>query len=232
MYYETACSFLRHPREAPYLFSRVKDSIESLEDPKIPSWVPRWDRPVEFSISRPHFWYSAGGVGDFRLDIRRDRTLAIQGIILGYTVFTSRNIQKHNIGKDPDAWGEEYRVTRKPFIDILWEETLHAAKPATTQFEKEFAWTLVRAYPATPGEICDTQHMAEFTASPSRWIRRQIRGIPRERSKIRPRPGSFPAKNQMAPVPSLEETCSGSSWGMPDSSSRRELAPAPHPLRS
>lgn len=164
VYYETACSFLRHPREAPYLFSRVKHSIESLEDPKIPSWVPRWDRPVEFSISRPHFWYRAGGVGDFRPDIRRDRTLAVQGIILGYITFTSRNIQKHNIGKDPDAWDEEYRVARKPFIDVLWEETLHAAKPATTQFEKEFAWTLVRAYPATPGEICDTQYMAEFAA--------------------------------------------------------------------
>jgi hypothetical protein len=164
VYHETACSCLRHPREAPYVFSRVKHSIESLEDLKIPSWVPRWDSYVEFSISRPHFWYRAGGDGDFRPSIRRNRTVVAQGIDIGYVAFTSRTIQNHNIGTDPDAWDEEYRVARKPFIDFLWEWTLHATKPATTQLEKEFAWTLVRAYPATPGKTCDSQYMAEFAA--------------------------------------------------------------------
>jgi len=163
--YEAACSFLRHPREAPFLLSRVKHfSANSLNDPKTPSWVPRWDVAAEFSISRHYFWYRAGGIGNFTPEVRRDKTLAVQGIIIGSVAFTSRIIHKHNLGTDPNAWDEEYRVRRKPFIDVLWAETLPAASPATGQLEKDFAWTLVRAFPATPGKTCDAQHMANFAA--------------------------------------------------------------------
>jgi hypothetical protein len=163
--YETACSILRHPREAPFLLSRVKHlSLNSLGDPNIPSWVPRWDTATEFTISRHYFWYRAGGVDNFRHEVREDRTLAVQGIIIGSVAFTSRIIHKHNIGTDPNAWDEEHRVARKPFIDVLWEETLQAASPATDQLENEFAWTLARVFPATPGMTCDAQHMAEFAA--------------------------------------------------------------------
>ncbi|KAH8591914.1 heterokaryon incompatibility protein-domain-containing protein [Bisporella sp. PMI_857] len=161
--YETACSFLRHPREAPFLLSRVKHlSLNNLGDPNIPSWIPRWDTATEFTISRHYFWYHAGGTSNFRPEIRGDRTLAVQGIIIGSVVFTSRIIYKHNIGTDPNAWDEEYRAARKPFIDVLWQETLQAASPATGRLENEFAWTLARAFPATPGKTCDAQHMAEF----------------------------------------------------------------------
>jgi hypothetical protein len=78
VYYEAACSFLRHLREAPFLLSRVKHfSLESLKDPRIPTWVPRWDRTPEFTISRYYFWFRAGGVGNFRPLVREDRTLAV-----------------------------------------------------------------------------------------------------------------------------------------------------------
>jgi len=163
--YETACSFLRHPREAPFLLSRVKHlSPNSLGDPNIPSWVPRWDVAAEFSISRNYFWFRAGGIGNFKPKVRGDKTLAVQGIIIGSVAFTSRIIHRHNLGTDPNEWDEEYRVTRKPFIDVLWGETLQGASPATGQLENEFAWTLARAFPATPGKTCDAQFMAEFTA--------------------------------------------------------------------
>jgi len=153
---------LRHPREAAFLLSRVKHFLpESLKDPKIPTWVPRWDRTPDFTISRPYFWFRAGGVGDFRPLVREDRTLAVQGIIIGSVAFTSRPIRKHNVGMDPNTWDEEYRVARKPFIDVLWEETLQAMGPATDQFEKEFAWTLAREFPAAD-KACDARYMAEF----------------------------------------------------------------------
>jgi len=166
--FETACSFLRHPREAPFLLSRVKHfSPNSLNDPKIPSWVPRWDVVAEFSISRHYFWYRAGGNGNFMPEVRGDKTLAVQGIIIGSVAFVSRIIHKQNLGTDRNAWDEEYRVACKPFIEVLWGEILQAATPATAgtgQLEKDFVWTLVRAFPATPGKTCDAEHMANFAA--------------------------------------------------------------------
>lgn len=168
VYYEAACSFLRHPREAAFVLSRVKHfSPASLKDPTIPTWIPRWDRTPEFTISRPYFWFRAGGTGDFSPLIREDRTLAVQGIIIGSVAFTSRPIRKHNVGMDPRTWDEEYRVTRKPFIDVLWEETLQAVGQTVAidqdqdQFEKEFTWTLAREFPAAD-KTCDSRYMAEF----------------------------------------------------------------------
>jgi hypothetical protein len=168
VYFEAACSFLWHPREAPFVLSRVKHfSQESLHDPDIPTWVPRWDRTPEFTISRHYFWFRAGGnQANFNPVIREDRSLAVQGIIIGSIAYASRVIRKHNIGTDPSTWEEEYRLARKPFIDVLLDETLNAMSPpsATNEFEKEFAWTLAREFPHMPGKACDAQYMMEFEA--------------------------------------------------------------------
>jgi hypothetical protein len=166
IYFETACAILRHPREAPYFLSRVKHrSQESLEDTKRPSWLPRWDEAVDFTISRPKFWYRAGGNTVFSPDIRPDRTLAARGIVFDRVSYVSRAIQRRNVTKNTADWEAEYRTARKPFIDVLFEETLAAAEPAdVTQFEQDFAWTIVRSYPATPGKIGVAQQTAEFDA--------------------------------------------------------------------
>ncbi|KAG7103165.1 Heterokaryon incompatibility protein 6 like [Verticillium longisporum] len=76
-----------------------------------------------------------------------------------------QNITRNNVSKDPADWDEEFRTARKPFIDVLWEETLVAAKPVSiSAFESDFAWTIVRGYPATPGKISEAQQMDELAA--------------------------------------------------------------------
>ncbi|KAK0639450.1 Fructosamine kinase-domain-containing protein [Cercophora newfieldiana] len=166
IYFETACSILRHPREAPYFLSRVKHrSQESLEDITRPSWLPRWDEAIDFTISRPKFWYRAGGNAVFAPDIRPDRSLAARGVVFDRITYVSRVIQRRNVTKNTAEWESEYREGRKPFVDVLWEETFAAAQPAdVTQFEQDFAWTIVRSYPATPDKIGVAQQMAEFNA--------------------------------------------------------------------
>ncbi|CRJ98126.1 hypothetical protein BN1723_008653 [Verticillium longisporum] len=166
IFYETACAVLRHPKEAPFLLSRVKHlSEESLTDLKFPSWLPRWDKVIDYTISRPKFWYSAGGLEDFAPVVHLDRSLSTRGVIFDKIVYTSQNITRNNVSKDPADWDEEFRTARKPFIDVLWEETLVAAKPVSiSAFESDFAWTIVRGYPATPGKISEAQQMDELAA--------------------------------------------------------------------
>ncbi|KAG7150004.1 Heterokaryon incompatibility protein 6 like [Verticillium longisporum] len=114
IFYETACAVLRHPKEAPFLLSRVKHlSEESLTDLKFPSWLPRWDKVIDYTISRPKFWYSAGGLEDFAPVVHLDRIS--HGTII-------------------------------------------------SAFESDFAWTIVRGYPATPGKISEAQQMDELAA--------------------------------------------------------------------
>jgi hypothetical protein len=179
VFYDTACAFLRHPREAPYLLSRVKHlrgDEDQDQDRLLPSWVPCWDRSVEFCISRPHFWFQAGGEKRFSPTILPDCVLKIHGIQISRLKFLSRVIENRNLGIDPNEWDEEYRSVRKPFIDVLWEEIADAAITNLTQLEIDFSWTLVRAYPASKGRTPDAQHQAEFEAYRS-IVRRGARSV-------------------------------------------------------
>jgi hypothetical protein len=165
VFYDAAYAFLHHPREALYLLSRVKHSgADEDEDCQLPSWVPCWDKVVEFCISRPHFWFCAGGETVFSPSVRPDRTLGVSGIRVSRLTFLSKLIENHNLGIDSSEWDEQYRSSRKPFIEALWEETADAAKTDVAQLEIDFSWTLVRAYPASPGRAPDAEHRAEFAA--------------------------------------------------------------------
>jgi len=94
-------------------------SPESLEDTKRPPWLPWWDGSIDFTISQPKFWYRAGGKAVFCPDIRPDRTLVARGVVFDRIVFVSRAIQRRNVTKNTADWEAEYRIARKPLIDVL-----------------------------------------------------------------------------------------------------------------
>lgn len=165
VFFDTACALLELPDEARYLLSRASHlTQESLDDPDTPSWVPRWDTPVKFTISRPKFWYQAGGSIQPLLKVLENKALAVDGILFDRVAFTSRIIEDHNVEFAKDGWDEEYRLSQVPFIDALRAECFGAAKSTEEQFEEDFSVTLVRAYPAPISRISDEKHKAEYAA--------------------------------------------------------------------
>jgi hypothetical protein len=167
VYFDTACALLQHPREAPYLLARVKHrSADDVADRAFPSWMPRWDTGwVQYTISRPKFWYQAGGSEVFQTEIRKNKCLALRGFIFDRISWTSRIIHEHNLRVNPDEWDDEFVSIREPFIDSLWKDAVQASPHSVEQLEDHFSYTLVRGYPADSNhKINKVQHHEEFAA--------------------------------------------------------------------
>jgi len=167
VYFDTACALLQHPREAPYVLTRVKHrSSDDMADRAFPSWMPRWDTGlVQYSISRPKFWYQAGGSEVFQAEIRKDKCLVLRGFIFDRLSWTSEIIHEHNLRINPDDWDDNFRSAREPFIDSLWKDAVKASPNSAELLEDHFSYTLVRGYPADSyRKINMVQHHEEFAA--------------------------------------------------------------------
>lgn len=82
VYFETACALLQHPREAPWVLSRVyHQSEDHVAGRDIPSWVPRWDEtPNALYLASPRHWYHAGGRRNvFKPQIEKEGKLSLFG---------------------------------------------------------------------------------------------------------------------------------------------------------
>jgi hypothetical protein len=184
VYFETTCSLLANPREAPYLLSLVdhhdNESVEGTtlgRDDAFPSWVPRWDKNwFQYAMSLPHFWYRAGGLErKFNAAIQPDKSLLLPAIIFDHLVWTSNNLDKDNLSLDPDRWDEDTRAAGKPFIDLLFTRVQQAfnkhchdrysavVSTSTKSIEDAFSLTLVQQYP-TEEEFNLVEHQRNFKA--------------------------------------------------------------------
>jgi hypothetical protein len=184
VYFETACSLLAHPREAPYLLAFVdhhnSESVEGTtlgRDGAFPSWVPRWDKyRWQYSISLPHFWFRAGGLErSFNAAVQTDKSLLLPAIVFDHLVWTSNNLDKDNLQLNPDIWDEDTRAADKPLIDLLFTRVQQAfnkhchdrysevVSTSTKSIEDAFSLTMVRQY-ATEEEFNLVEHQRSFKA--------------------------------------------------------------------
>jgi hypothetical protein len=165
---ETACALLQIPKEAPGVLVRVqRDCRESIEDPNLPSWVPRWDKGYfGYPLSLPYYWYTAGGVDyDFHseISIEANKTLAVNGFIFDSIYWISEPILERNLDSNIDEWEHKFRSTGQPFIESLWLETLEATGLPSAQLEQVFSVVLVQEYPDQPnGNFSMAWHLASF----------------------------------------------------------------------
>jgi hypothetical protein len=184
VYFETACSLLANPREAPYLLSFVdhhdNESVEGTtlgRDDAFPSWVPRWDKNwFQHSMSLPHYRHRAGGLErNFNSAVQTDKSLLLPAIVFDHLVWTSNNIDDDNLALNPNIWDEDTRAADKPFIDLLFTRVQQAfnkhchdryskvVSTSTKSIEDAFSLTLVRQYPAEE-EFNLVEHQQNFKA--------------------------------------------------------------------
>jgi len=184
VYFEVACELLAHPREAPYLLSRVShhdsDCVDSMAlgtDGTLPSWVPRWDKGFrELSMSEVTFWYRAGGGMKFRAIVQNDKSLLLPTINFDHLIWTSDIIQSNNLNLDPNGWDKDTRTSKKPLIDLLFANVQKALQkhwpsgnsellPNSMSTQDAFSLTIVRQYTSVNPSIFDlVKHQQAFLA--------------------------------------------------------------------
>ncbi|KAE8453876.1 hypothetical protein EG329_007652 [Mollisiaceae sp. DMI_Dod_QoI] len=186
VYLETARSLLSNPREAPYLLAMIDHSssecVEGItrgSDDILPSWVPRWnERQLLCPMSRPSFWYKAGGLGR-RLNaaVQLDKSLLLPAIIFDRIVWTSGIIEEKNLSLSPDRWNNGTEILKKPFIDLLFTWVQQAFPKYchdrysdifsndTLSIKDAFSLTLMGHYPEKEKGLFDlAEHRKEFEA--------------------------------------------------------------------
>lgn len=167
---DIAYTLLNLPDEALGVLVRVQhDSPESIHDPNLPSWVPRWDKGyMGYPLSLPHYWYTASGIGhDFysQMTIEANRALIVNGFIFDRISWVSQPVFERNLDSNADNWEDKFRAVGQPFIEILLSEILDVTGIPLGQLEEIFSTILVQGYPMqASGNFDIAKHLKSFVS--------------------------------------------------------------------
>jgi hypothetical protein len=152
VYIETAMTLLRHPKEGPWLLSRVMHESRQVFVEDLPTWVPRWHAQSVYIHALDHpVWnnYHAGGKdAHFEPEFRPGNILALRGVIFDTITWVSEQLWEEDFNLDPSYWAKYLVTSKRAFINNLWEAVSGADTPTSeTDLRAQFIMTLLCGQP-------------------------------------------------------------------------------------
>lgn len=151
IHYETACVLLRLDSDSLLIFDHVDHRDRaSIENPALPSWVPRWNTPRQTHALLKHanayragMYASPDSLEAFTFHPQLDlttRLLTVKGYIFDRIIWTaSERVNYLETPLNPKMWLRNHQI---PYIDQLFREVLDATKLSERQLEREFSETM------------------------------------------------------------------------------------------
>ncbi|CAH0027410.1 unnamed protein product [Clonostachys rhizophaga] len=169
VYFQTACTLLRQPREAPYVLSHTHhisgDEIRTSSG--FPSWVPRWGQDSSPApLGNPQFWFSAGGPqSTLQIEVNSCKSLSVRALACDEVSWVSQPILDYNLSLDRTEWDTAFSSNRVPFIDVLYEEVgdnwPYSEKKLLNQFPSVLAVGFAPWQLSDPSEMTRTREYYE-----------------------------------------------------------------------